>query len=196
MDTTSINFLKQRQKALTAAVVTDRRYVVWMSYLLIGVIILGVIVFGFDFFLQRSIGRVNAQQDEIDIELRQQSQIEETYLQLAEKVGVIDKILTGRIEKRQTLQYFTSLFLTDDIALKEIGFQSSEVLEFVIVSSDVFTLEQILDQLESEEVQSRFASLSTTDLARNTQGQYSMRVSVGLKKNTQPSPRPTLAPIE
>ncbi len=142
----SINFLKQRQHDLTAAIASDRKYVVWMSYLLGAVIVSAVVVFAFDFFLQRSISRVEVETTRVETGLRQHAEIESLYLQLAEKVSEIDKILAGRVEKRLVLQFFTTLFLTENLTLKEISFESSDVLKFTLVSSNVFTLDQALDQ--------------------------------------------------
>ena len=183
----SINFLRQRQRELTTAVVSDRKYVRWMSYILGIVVTVAAVIFGFDFFLQRSIDRVEAENTQVSAELQQHAEIESLYLQLAEKVGEIDKILTGRIEKRLVLQFFTSLFLTDELSLNEIAFESSDVLQFTLVSTNVFTLEKALDELESPEVQNRFVSLSTTDLVRTDDGKYSMKVSVGIKKQPEPA---------
>lgn len=190
---TSINFLSQRQKVIAATTVTDRKYLVWMSYVFGAVVIAGIVVFGLDFYLQRSINKVMEEQASVDAQLQTHAQIEGVYLQLVEKVSAIDKLLVGRVEKRETLQYFTSLFLNEDVQINEIGFVSNQLLDLNLVSSNVFSLEKAIDQLESSEVQSRFASLTTTDLSRSEEGRYSLRVTVGLKQSpvvTLPSASP------
>lgn len=180
-----INFLEQRQKQLEAAVDDDKKYLYWMLYLFIGVMVVAAGLFGFDFYLSRSIATVQSQQADVTTQLANHQAVEAKYLELVSKVGFIDTILTDRTAKRESLQFFTSLFLSDDVSISEIGFQTPQVLEFSLISSNIFVLEQALDKLESPEVQQRFASLSTTDLNRKEDGEYTLHVTAGLNSNTE-----------
>jgi hypothetical protein len=180
-----INFLHQHRKALTSLEKKDKKYYTYTLYGAITVTIIACVIAGFSLFLSFSADQVLANRQSLEASILQQEEIERSALVLAAKVGSLAELISQRGDKQQAINYFTDLFSSDAVLIKDIDYQSREgVLQLRIEAQSVFVFEELVDALESEQTQSQFESIAKSELRRTREGAYSIVVTVVLRKNT------------
>lgn len=183
----SINFLRVRRKTLTQIQKNDQKYLRWITTLFAVVLLVTIFLFGTDFFFSRRITTIKNQQDQLIAQINAKKEIEEEFLVLADKAQQIQTLLKKREGRVETVRFFTTLFPDDTITMKEIYFSQEGIFQATVVSKNIFYLKSAFDTLQSPEVKSQFASLSLSDMQRNSVGEYAFQVTV-TKKDTQPNP--------
>lgn len=176
----SINFVRERRKKLSQAQVQDQK---WFTRSAIGLgIVIGLMlmVLGGRLVMAQLVSQVLAQQEQTRDQILSREDTEKAFVISVNKLSILSEIYEERQNKQDAIQYFTSVF-GEGVLVKEIAFQGNDqLLTFRLQADDVFILDQVFVQLESEEVLSRFARVENSDLRRGDEGKYEMTVAVTL----------------
>lgn len=183
--TTTINFLRARKKEVSAQEKIDRKYALWMTYLLVGVIFLFIFVWGVEFFYSSRITKVKAETRLTESRITQQKNVEEELFSLAEKLSFIDNSLEAKEKKREAITFFTQNFSTADTSLREITFNAEGILQFQLVSNDIFVLQRTVQALQGPAIRDQYSSINLSDIVRDGNGTYRMQVIV-VVENSNP----------
>lgn len=178
--TANINFLRVRKKAIGEQEVKDRKYSVWMTYLTVLVGLVAVVVLGADIVLRRQIDRVREESSQAMQQIQQHQAVESELLALAEKLAFIENSLQDKEKKREAIAFFTQQFSTQESNLREITFGSEGVLEFQLVSKNIFVLQSTVAALQSPAMLERYRSVTLSDISRDVNGAYRMQVNVAV----------------
>lgn len=183
----SINFVKERRRSLTKTQKQDQLFLRSALIAFGGILTVFLVVVGVQLFLTYRFSQLKARHEQLNQTVLSQDSTERSYLILTNKVKVIAQLLEARTGKQEAIEYFTNLF-GQEVLIRELTYLEDDgLLTFDLEANSVFTLESLLQTLASSEVTSRFSSVSTSELSRNSQGVYSLLVTVGLN---QPSPTP------
>jgi hypothetical protein len=178
-----INFLHQHRKELSSLEKKDKQYYKYSLWGAIVVTIISCLVAGLGLFLSFSSNQVLANRQSLEATILQQQDLDRSALVLSAKVGSLANLISQRGDKQQAISYFTDLFSSDEVLIKDINYQSREgVLQLRIEAQSIFVFENLVKALESEETKSRFESIVQSDLRRSREGTYSIAVTVVLKK--------------
>jgi hypothetical protein len=177
---TGINFLSQRRKKLTVTQKRDRQIFRICMGILGGVLVFLVCVLGTRYWFSQRLASVRAMQVQARNQILGQESIERSYIISVNKITILAELFLDRQNKQQAITYFSSVF-GDQVLVKQIAFAGDDqLLTFRLQAEDVFILEQVFDQLQSDEVKSRFAQVTPSDLRRSAEGDYEMTVAVTL----------------
>lgn len=175
---TSINFLSQRRKELSSVQIEDKKYARWAGYVFGVTFFIGLFVIGLNYYYGVQIETVIANQEDVERQLTQQAEVEREYLVLAEKLDIIQTTLTSKTQKREAIEFFTTLFTDPTVSVRQISIQERGILEFLIETENIFSFNTVLETLESQNVRSRFSSLSVSDMVRSAETKYTVKVTV------------------
>lgn len=181
--TFEINFLRKRKKDLSAIEKTDKKYAIWMGYLVGSLFFVFVFLFGVNFFFVTRINRVKADMKRTQSAIAEQKHIEEQYLTLAEKMNFISQVLEDRTEKRQAIKFFTEKFSTETTTLRELTYEAG-TLTFQLSSTTVFDMQEAVQFLTSTEVSSLYPAVTISDISRGNEGEYTMQVAVSVTSSS------------
>lgn len=181
-----LNFLRQRKKSLSEIEKSDRKYALWMSYLLGGLLFLLLLVTIANFFFTRRLQSLQQSIEQTTAQIAEQNNIEQQYVILAEKLAFISGVIKDRSTKRSTIEFFTSQFSTAQTTLKEITYDQKGSLQFQVIAQDVFTIDSILKTLQSEEIRAKYQSIHLSDLSRTPDGMYAVTVTVAFANTSVP----------
>lgn len=180
-----INFLHQHRKELSSLEKKDKQYYTYSLWGAIAVTIISCLVAGSSLFLSFSTDQVLANRQSLEASILQQEAIERSALVLAAKVSSLADLISQRGDKQQAIQYFTDLFSSDAVLIKDIDYQSRQgILQLRIEAQSVFVFEDLVDALESDQTKDQFESIVQSELRRTREGTYSVVVTVVLKKGT------------
>lgn len=175
-----LNFLSQRKKSLSEIEKTDRKYALWMSYVLGALIFLFILVSVANYIFSRRVRTVASDIETTTASISQESNIEQQYVILGEKLQFINSIIKERSTKRSAIEYFTTQFSTADTSLNEITYDQKGTIQFLVVAKNVFVLDEIMKTMQSSDVKQKFHSIHLSDLTRTPDGNYTVQVSVVL----------------
>lgn len=173
-----VNFLRQRKRELSKVQLTDQKYAKWLAGVFATVMVASLLVLGVDLFFGYRLNRVLALQKDLEGEITQQKNREAEYLILAKKIETIKELIGGRTKNRQAIEFFTTLFSTPEISVKEVSFEGKSQLQFYLNIRNVFAMDQAVKQLASEQIRSQFAAVTVSDLSRAQAGEYTLQVTV------------------
>jgi hypothetical protein len=184
----SINFVKERRRSLTKTQKQDQMILRSTLIGFGGVLVVFMIVVGFQFFLTYRFTQLKNRHDQLNQTILSQDSTERSYLILTNKVKVIAQLLKARTGKQQAIEYFTNLF-GPEVIIRELTYiERDNILSFGLEANNIFVLENLLELLTSDDVSSRFASLSTSELTRTSLGSYNLLVTVSLEPPATPRP--------
>ncbi|MDQ3008287.1 MAG: hypothetical protein M3Q81_01700 [bacterium] len=181
----TINFLKNRQRALTTTQKRDKRFF-YIGLATLGVIfLLFLAALGTQLYFTFQVRTVQASTETFKQTIEAQESNERSFLVFNAKVKALADIFKGRSNKQEAIRYFSSLF-GDDVLMSDISYdQTSGILSFTLQSANVFTLERVFTILKSEAVVTRFSQVSSSGLRRSTDGSYQMTVTVVLTEEAK-----------
>lgn len=178
-----INFLDQHRKELSSLEKKDKLYYTYTLWAAILVTVVACVIAGVSLVLSFSTDQVLANRQSLEASILQQENIERSALVLAAKVGSLAELIGQRGDKQQAISYFTNLYSSDDVLIKDIDYQSGEgVLQLRIEAQSVFIFEDLITTLESQQTMDQFESITKSELRRSREGAYSIMVTVVLRK--------------
>ncbi len=180
----SINFLGKRGGIYQKNIVYDRRL------FLIALIVFGVTVItllaliGFNIYLSSTLKGVVKKQNETKQSIMTNQTVEAQYLLFSNKLKTIAEIFEKRNNKQQAINYLSNLF-TDSGFIGGVNYDGdAQILSLTVDSTSIFQLEKLVEKLDSDEVKTNFSSLNRSNIRRTEVGNYAMKLTVELKKQT------------
>jgi hypothetical protein len=181
----TINFLKDRQKRLSKQEQLD--YSIWRYALMgfTGVVVVVLIVVSTNFYFQYKLRQIKADQDRLRKVVLSQEDIERSYVIFANKLKVLRELLDKRSDKREAINYFSSLF-GPGVLIREIEYDADEgILSFGLRADSVFVLDRVFELLSAPELQTKFSQVTKSELGRSSEGMYDLKVTVVLVEKAQ-----------
>jgi len=100
----------------------------------------------------------------------------------ANKLSAIKEIFENRSDKQEAIGFFSNLF-GESVFIAGMTYNGENgTLSLGSVSKNIFDLENTFALLDGQEVKSNFDSLKKSSLSRGDNGEYSMGLTVSLKK--------------
>ena len=176
----SINFLSEHRKKLTKTQKRDRQIFKIGMGILGGVVVFFVSVLGIRFWFGQRLEGVMQAQAQARSQILDQEDVERSFIVSVNKITILSELFKERQNKQQAINYFSTIF-GDQVLVKQIAFEGGDqLLTFRLQAEDVFVLEEVFARLQSDEVKTRFAKVSSSDLRRSAEGDYEMTVAVTL----------------
>lgn len=176
----AINFVRDRRKKLTEAQEQDQIWFVRASIGLGCTLGLVLVVFGVRSYMFQQVSAVQAQQDQTRQQILAQEETERSFVIGVNKVKILTDLFQERRNKQQAIDYFSSVF-GPAVLVRQISFNTAEqLLTFRLQADDVFVLEEVFQQLESDDIITQFQNVASSNLRRNDEGKYEMTVAVTL----------------
>lgn len=173
-----INFLRERRKTLSKQELADKK-VLKISSIFFGIFFaFFALVFGLHFFLTSRINAVRSQQDATRSQIVADQPVEKSFVVFVHKLTVLAQLFKDRAEKRDAVDYLTTAF-APDVFIKQIDFnQKDKLLIFRVQANDIFHLQKVFDVANSDATRQKFASITTSNLERMSDGHYEMNIVV------------------
>ncbi|HCC84789.1 MAG TPA: hypothetical protein DEP87_03850 [Candidatus Pacebacteria bacterium] len=113
--------------------------------------------------------------------------LEVSYLIFSQKLKSIAEIFEHRNNKQQAINYLANLF-GDQVFISGVSYDGeAQVLSLNLDSADIFKLENLLSSLDTPEVKTNFSSLTKSNIKRNEDGSYGLKVTLELKQSASGS---------
>ncbi|MFH2118311.1 MAG: hypothetical protein ABII10_01080 [Candidatus Paceibacterota bacterium] len=177
-----INFLTVRRSSLGKA---NKQDVLYRRYAMIAFIIalsLFALVAGTNIFLTIRLKQANTRQKALSIQIANDEPVEISFLIFSQKLQSVREIYESRSNKQQAIDFFSNIF-GDQVFLSGMNYGGEgNELSLRLTSQDIFAFDNTLAILSSEEVKNVFSSVSQSGLRRDETGNYSLDISVELKK--------------
>lgn len=194
MSVIAINFLKDRRKKLTKQQLLDMKLFRAAGAICLACFVLFIAAVGVRLLLAYQLDQQKKRENQLLVQIRSQEDNEEAYVIFAAKLKVLAALFEQRQDKQEALQYFTTLF-GSDILVNDVAYDSEDnILTLGLQAADIFSLQSVFDQLQSEQVKDQFLSVAASDLRRNDQGQYQTNITVQLQEPQAPAAASTETP--
>lgn len=182
MSVVTINFLKDRRKKLTKQQLLDMKVFRVAGGVLLACFVLFVVGIGIRLYLAYELDLQKNRENQLMAQIRAQEENEEAYVVFAAKLKVLAALFEQRQNKQEALQYFTTLF-GSDVLVSDVAYNAdNNVLTLGLQAADIFSLQTVFEQLQSQAVKDQFDSVNASDLRRNDRGQYQANVTIDLKE--------------
>lgn len=190
-----INFLAERRKALTKTEIQDRKVMKIASVIFGTVFTVFLIVFAVRFYFDRQLFQVREAQKSARAQILNDESIERSFVIFVYKLTALTNLTQDKQEKNQAITFFSNLF-GDDVFIRQMSFLEKEkILSLKIQLDSIFSLRQVFDLLNSQQVRDQFVSINPSDLMRTPGGDYEMVITAVVKENTPlPAPAPVVDP--
>lgn len=190
-----INFLAERRKALTKTEIQDRKVMKIASVIFGTVFTVFLIVFAVRFYFDRQLFQVREAQKSARAQILNDESIERSFVIFVYKLTALTNLTQDKQEKNQAITFFSNLF-GDDVLIRQMSFLEKEkILSLKIQLDSIFSLRQVFDLLNSQQVRDQFVSINPSDLMRTPGGDYEMVITAVVKENTPlPAPAPVVDP--
>jgi hypothetical protein len=177
----SINFFGRAGDLYQRTRQQDQKFLKWA---LIGFgIVVGIflILLTINLILGQQLKRLNTQQLEGKQSLVNNQSVEVAYLIFSHKLAAIAQIFEQRNNKQQAINYLSSLF-GSQVFISGVTYEgTAQVLSLNLNSANIFDLSQLLEQLDTPEVKQNFSSLVKSNIRRNDDGSYDLKLTLELK---------------
>lgn len=190
-----INFLAERRKALIKTEIQDRKVMKIASVIFGTVFTVFLVVFAVRFYFDRQLFQVREAQKAARAQILNNESIERSFVIFVYKLTALANLTQDKQEKNQAITFFSNLF-GDDVFIRQMSFLEKEkILSLKIQSDSIFSLRQVFDLLNSQQVRDQFVSINPSDLMRTSGGDYEMVITAVVKENTPlPAPAPVVNP--
>lgn len=177
---TTINFLRDRRRRLTKQQALDQKMfkaAAAVCGICFGIFIASV---GIRLFLAYQLQQLGDRENRLLAQVRSQEDSERSYVIFAAKLKVLSQLFEQREDKQVALEYFTTLF-GPDVLVSDVAYDADAgELVLGLKANNVFTLQTVFNQINSQEVKDEFRSISASELRRDDQGAYQTTVTIGL----------------
>jgi Tfp pilus assembly protein PilN len=107
--------------------------------------------------------------------------LEVTYFVFSNKLKAIAEIFDQRNNKQQAINYLSNLF-GDQVFINGVTYDgTAQVLSLNLTSTNIFDLEALITSLNNPEVKANFSSLTKSNVRRNEDGSYNLKLTLELK---------------
>lgn len=176
-----INFLRNRRKKLTKLQQLDKRLMKFSIYGFIGLIVIFLIVFGTHLFFNRRLKTILESQDLTTQQILTNESVEKDFVLMMSKVDILSKIYEQRRDKQEAIRYFSNIF-GPKVTIKQIEYTGTDnLLTFILAAEDVFSIDDVLTFLNSDEVKEKFIQVTPSNLRRKEDAEYQLNIAVVLK---------------
>jgi hypothetical protein len=194
MSSRQINFLAERRKGLTKTELQDRKIMRIASIVFGGVFVVFLVVFGVRFYFDRQLYQVREAQKSARSQILNNETTERSFVVFVYKLTALANLTQDKQEKNQAITFFSNLF-GPDVFIRQMSFLEKEkILSLRIQSDSIFSLKQVFEILNSQEVRNQFVSINPSDLMRTPQGNYEMVITAVVKQQPAAAPAPAVAP--
>ncbi len=196
----SINFFGRAGDVYQRTRQQDQKFLKWSLVWFGGVVGVFLILLIINLLLGRQLKQLNTAQTEGKQSLVNNQSVEVAYLVFSHKLAAIAQIFEQRNNKQQAINYLSSLF-GNQVFISGVTYEgTAQVLSLNLNSANIFDLSQLLQQLDTSEVKENFSSLVKSNIRRNEDGSYDLKLTLELKaatgsaKTTRPATGPTDIP--
>jgi len=165
----------------------DRKFLTG-SWIIFG-LTLGVfgLVLSLNLYFGFQLKKAAANQTQTKQSLLDSQPLEVSYLIFSQKLKSIAEIFEHRNNKQQAINYLANLF-GDQVFISGVSYDGeAQVLSLNLDSADIFKLENLLSSLDTPEVKTNFSSLTKSNIKRNEDGSYGLKVTLELKQSASGS---------
>lgn len=178
-----INFLTNRINQKGKQKEKDVKIFRISTYTLIALAVIMVATFAFKFWTNLQINNTDAKIKEYKASILGQEKTEISYLIFVNKIKVISEIYKKRSNKQEAMTYFSDVF-GDKAEIIGMSYQEDQGgLILQLDSSNVFSLQEVNDILDSKELRQEYADLEKNALTRTDTGSYKLTLKLELKTN-------------
>jgi len=159
----------------------DRKFLTWS---LIGFgITLGLFtaILGLNLWYGQQLNQIVNNQNKTKQSLLGNQTVELAYLISTNKLKAIVEIFDQRNNKQQAINYLSNLF-GDQVFINGVAYDGvAQVLSLNLTSTNIFDLEKLINSLNTPEVKANFSSLNKSNIKRNEDGSYNMKLTLELR---------------
>lgn len=180
----SINFFGRAGDLYQRTRQQDQKFLKWALVWFGGVVGIFLILLIINLILGQQLKRLNTEQTQGKQSLVNNQSVEVAYLVFSHKLAAIAQIFEQRNNKQQAINYLSSLF-GSEVFISGVTYEGTEqVLSLNLNSANIFDLSQLLQQLDTPEVKENFSSLVKSNIRRNEDGSYDLKLTLELKAAT------------
>ena len=177
----SVNFVKHRRKLLTKRQQQDQHIFKYVAMGLGVIFVMFVLAVAARLYLAYSLSQVLAKQGQFKQLVITQESNERAYVVFASKIKTLVDLFAKRRDKQEAISYFSSAF-GNNVLISNISYEEDgSILSLGLESDDVFVLEEVFNNLNSQTVKDQFQQLTLSELKRSADGKYKVTVTVVLR---------------
>ena len=191
----TINFFGRASDLYQRTRTLDQKFFRWSLIGFLGVMVIFVAVLATNLYFGQQLKKVSQNQNQVKQSLVDNQPLEVSYLVFSQKLKAIAEIFEHRNNKQQAINYLSNLF-GDQVFISGVTYDGDvQVLSLNLNSANIFDLQQLLSDLDTPEVHTNFSSLSKSNIKRNEDGSYDLKVTLELKQDASGSAT-TTAPVQ
>lgn len=180
----TINFVRDRQRNLSRLEVQDRQMFRYALIATAVAIALVLTVVGARLFFLYQLKQVTAEQTRLKQAIASKEEVEKSFTVFSHKLKALTDLFGKRKEKQETLEYFSSLF-DRDVVISQLAYSSdTEELSFTLRARNIFVMNDVMETLNGEEVKGKYPTMTKSQLARTSNGAYTMNLSIALSEKS------------
>lgn len=182
--TPSLNFLRQRRQKLSVLRKQDS-LILYVSLGIMAVVLLVTLgLIGYTINQKQQLNRISNADSEISKTLSSMTDKEAEYLVYSARLKTLANIWPMRGSQQKTLDFLTDITMTD-VSYQQVTFdQAKRMLDFSVVTTDYFALEEFISLVRTPLIQERLESFAIGAVRRDDQGRYSFSVEMELKADS------------
>ncbi len=178
----TINFFGRASDLYQRTRILDQKILRWslVGFLVVLVVFVGLLAT--NLYLGQQLKTVSQDQNRVKQSLVDNQPLEVSYLVFSQKLKAIAEIFEHRNNKQQAINYLSNLF-GDQVFISGVTYDGdAQVLSLNLNSANIFDLQGLLNALDTPEVHTNFSSLSKSNIKRNENGSYDLKVTLELKQ--------------
>lgn len=176
-----INFVRYRRKLLSKKQQQDYKLFRYSLYGIAGVFVIFLVTLGVRLFLTFNLNQIDQQQNELRRTILGLEEDEKKYVIFSSKVKALVELFDERRNKQEAISFFTNAF-DSNVLVSDMSYNAQDaMLTFGLVSRDVFTMEEVYNLLQTQDVKNAFEQITMSDMRRSADGTYRITVTVILK---------------
>jgi len=176
-----INFVAERRKIISKTQLRDRLWFKWASWALgvTGLIVVATVVVFVVLTYQSN--QVKAEEETIRSQITSNQNNEAALVVYVRKLAALTQVYQDRQDKNNIISYFASILGVRATIVGITFDQINKLLQFQIQSDNIFSLRQVLDVLNSDDVKAKYPTVSFSKLTRDDTAKYNLTVSVPIR---------------
>jgi Tfp pilus assembly protein PilN len=172
----------------------DQKFLMWSLVGFSVALTIFVSVIGINLWLGQKLNGIISKQNQTKQALVDNQPLEVAYLVFSSKLQAIAEIFEQRNNKQQAINYLSNLF-GDQVFINGVNYDGeAQVLSLNLTSANIFDLEKLINGLNTQEVKSNFSSLTKSNIKRNEDGSYNLKLTLELKQNQAEPAKPVVLP--
>lgn len=183
----TINFFGRASDLYQRTRTLDQKIFQWslIGFLIVMVIFVGLLAT--NLYFGQQLKQVSQNQNQVKQSLVDNQPLEVSYLIFSQKLKAIAEIFVHRNNKQQAINYLSNLF-GDQVFISGVTYDGdAQVLSLNLNSANIFDLQKLLSDLDTPDVRTNFSSLSKSNVKRNENGSYDLKVTLELKQDATAS---------